>query len=117
MTDDILSRAGNAVLGYPRLAEKIGIAPEYGIYRHFQGIGARILLYKQAEILRLSRDLSRLEQADSRSTEGDMKRYSSDWNYLKNSESDTDHAQWKLIEDIMKKYDEYGEYLLSSRWF
>ena len=106
MINDIDSRFENAVPGYPRLAEEIGPYSHYKIWRSFRALGTRLLFYRQARVAELFEKLTEIERADYESTDGDKNKYSTDCSYLKNSESDTDHEQLKMIELVEKEYDE-----------
>lgn len=54
-----------AVHGYPRLATFMAHEPGAAIYRRFASLNARILLYRQAEIVCLEHELDDLEKAFS----------------------------------------------------
>lgn len=51
-----------AIHGYPRLATFMGHEPGAAIYRRFASLNARILLYRQAEIVCLEYELDQLEK-------------------------------------------------------
>jgi hypothetical protein len=52
-----------ALHGYPRLATFMGHEPGAAIYRRFASLNARILLYRQAEIVCLEHELDDLEKS------------------------------------------------------
>ena len=58
-----LDEIERAVHGYPRLATFMGNEPGAAIYRRFASLNARVLLYRQAEIVCLEHELDQLEQA------------------------------------------------------
>ncbi|KAF2090985.1 hypothetical protein K490DRAFT_53909 [Saccharata proteae CBS 121410] len=58
----ILSVDDEALHGYPRLAAYISNTPGAAIFRSFSTLDARLLLYRQAEIVCLEHELNHLEQ-------------------------------------------------------
>jgi hypothetical protein len=61
------------VMGYPRMAARMGLIPETAMFRRFGALNCRNILYLQNELCQLECDLQKLEWADSASTTG-MKR-------------------------------------------
>jgi hypothetical protein len=77
-------------LGYPRLSERMGVKPETLIFRKFSALNARILLYMQAELIILEKQLQKQEERDISDEEGKRCRYASDYHYLLLSHKDGD---------------------------
>jgi hypothetical protein len=108
----------NVVVGYPLLADRIGRQPQLGIFRSFPSLNVQDLLYMQAEIITLERDLRRVEKIDSESTDLDRPKFSSDWWYLEHAQAlhglDDDHdacKQRKLARRLRSVLKEYSKYL------
>ena len=55
----------NLVAGYPKLAGKMELRPETSVFRRFGALNSRNLLYLQAEITALEKDLLDSEMRDS----------------------------------------------------
>ncbi|EON64331.1 hypothetical protein W97_03562 [Coniosporium apollinis CBS 100218] len=103
------------VPGYPRLAERMGRTPETAILRRFAGLNARNLLYLQAELVQLERDLAEVEVADSRREEGLGRKFSTDWFWLVESVNDNEHSrQWQLMLKVRERLKEYNEALIQQ---
>jgi len=62
--------------GYPKLAGRMGIMPEIGIFRRFGALNARSLLYYQNELAYLEDQLKDTEAEDAKSPEGKKAWYS-----------------------------------------
>lgn len=63
-THDLLAEL---VVGYPKLAAKFEIDPELAVHRHFGALNALNLLYYQAELTYLERDLKEQQKKDAES--------------------------------------------------
>lgn len=100
----------NRPLGYPRLAERMGVKPETLIFRKFVALNARVLLYMQAELSMLEEQLQAQEEKDRTDAEGNRSRYASDFNYLLLSFKDGNTAQLDLVRTIQGKLEIYSEY-------
>ena len=96
--------------GYPRLARLIGQKPEVAIFRRFGTLNAENLLFLQAELLTLERELRDIVTDDLTSDDEQRKSYSSSWWALKeSSESKTaDQAQWQKRKEMREKLKEYS---------
>ena len=95
-------------LGYPRLAERMGLKPETLIFRKFVGLNARILLYMQAELVDLERALQKQEERDLNDKEGKRSRYASNYSYLLLSHKYGDTTQLELVRKIQVKLEIYS---------
>jgi hypothetical protein len=96
----------STVAGYPRLADQIGHQPQLGIYRKFPALNARDLLYMQAEIIDLEKELREAENEDSQISEQRRFKYSSDWWYLQ-------HAA--KVEGLDENHDAYKQRNIVAR--
>ncbi|KAL1643921.1 hypothetical protein SLS58_004596 [Diplodia intermedia] len=71
--------------GYPKLAERMGLIPEIGIFRSFGSLNALCILYMQAELMDIEQKLRRSQVRDDKAIEGDKWQYARDWHFLKES--------------------------------
>ena len=95
------------VAGYPKLATQMGLVPEAGIFRTFSALNARNLLYLQAKLVALEKELLECELADSKDTE--KARYALDWFWLDHSQQvEPDPKQIRLVLEIQGKLREYS---------
>jgi hypothetical protein len=98
------------VIGYPKLAAKIGILPETGIYRRFSALNAQNLLYYQAELTYLERRLKEQQLRDDHEKQGHGPEYGVDWYWLIHSPEEGDALQLGLVLKIRNLLKEYSEY-------
>jgi hypothetical protein len=105
------------VAGYPRLAGQLGKLPQLGIYRRFGALNARSILYLQAELTCLEKDLVAVEQDDENSNEDLRSDFCGNWADLSgySSNGEKPSSQWKLVLEIRKKLKEYGKFLMYVR--
>ena len=104
-----MRRSTRHVSGYPRLANHMGASPEIAIFRRFDVLNAKNLLYLQAELVHLEKELSEIEKRDSQSSEGMKSQYARDWFWLSRSENDGNDDQWQTVLAIRKKLIEYSK--------
>ncbi|KAH3943301.1 hypothetical protein HBI56_128050 [Parastagonospora nodorum] len=102
----------NHPIGYPRLAERIGVKPETGIYRRFDALNARHLLYLQAELCDIESALRARENADHGDKRGKRSQYATDYRCFLEEPSDMDMPQLRLINRMHAKLHQYNEALL-----
>ncbi|KAI4702494.1 hypothetical protein J4E81_002858 [Alternaria sp. BMP 2799] len=76
--------------GYPKLAGRMGIMPEIGMFRRFGALNARNLLYYQNELVYLEDELKEEEAEDAKSPEGKKAMYSHDAYWLNTANRTTD---------------------------
>lgn len=115
--DDMNLEAGspppNKPEGYDKLGRLMGTVPETAIFRRFASLTAEDLLYRQAELTELEKDLRECQVKDKKSG----RQYHLNWDTLRRS-GDCDDAtgdaedidkghQWELIEEIRPKLEEY----------
>lgn len=96
------------VIGYPKLAARMEIQPESAIFRRFGWLNAQNLLYLQAELISLEKQLRERQVADSTHTTGKKAQYALDWFWLSQSEDDGDTEQLDLVLRIRALLDEYS---------
>jgi len=111
-----MSQIPHAVQGYPRLATRMGLYPEFAIFKRFGDLSTRNLLYLQAELTYLSADLLDLEKEDDEDKAIKGIRYAQDWYKLGNSHSEEDNqnGQWDLVLKMRAKVTEYEEALIRA---
>lgn len=81
---------------------------EFAILRRFKTLNYQNLLYRQAEITHLQEDLDRLAERDA--TDPARQFYTRDWWALAHTETKQEGGkQWRKIQKIRKKLDEYSE--------
>lgn len=97
------------VPGYPKMASLISGNPELLMVRRFHGLNARNILYLQAELQDIEKELLRVEKMDAQSQIPDKRDYSRDYWSLKESENQEDHDQWLLVQRMTEKLKEYSE--------
>lgn len=89
--------------GYPKLAERMSIAPETAVFRRFGFLNTLNLLYLQAELMDIEDQLKHLQKKDCKKS-GCEQYYATDWFYFK----DGDHAQAKVMQDAREKLEKYS---------
>ena len=98
--------------GYSKLASLMGPHPEVALFRRFGSLNARNLMYFQAEIIHLEKQLEQYTQADNESTHPDRQYYDRDWQSLMESgdaaEPVENSAQWKTILKLRQALKEYS---------
>jgi len=98
--------------GNPMLAGRMGSIPELSVFRRFGALNSQRLLYLQAELIHLERQLRGREQID----DGSNKDYSVDWAKLRNSatcpvECDLQYELMNKIWDKLREYSRYTSHL------
>jgi hypothetical protein len=105
----------NYVPGYPSLAAFIASDPDHStaIYRRFDRLSARNLLYLQAELSILEKKQDELDKEDLNSDEIDSKDKARNWEaLLARAEAGSDDAaeeRVKVVKAIRDKIKEYSE--------
>ncbi len=98
------------VAGYPKLAAHIGDHPYMAIFRRFRTMNAKILLYYQAELTQLERELEECEFRDANDPSGNKKRYANDWRIcVDDAHGIGDDEQLRTVNKIRKKLREYSK--------
>ena len=97
-------------VGYPRLAERIAFKPETGIYRRFDALNARRVLYLQSELCTLEQELRLAEKQDNKSRKGHQSQYALDYQCMVEDQDGQESRQMKLLERMNEKLDKYSEF-------
>ncbi len=102
--------------GHDRLASFMGMFPEAAIFRRFATLNAKNILYLQAELLSLEKELNSAAEDDARSTSERRREYSRRWKLLSSGSDDSDGnpQQWKTFMKIRTTLNEYSMRLLLS---
>ena len=102
------------VNGYPSLADFIASDKEQSasVYRSYQRLTSRNLLYLEAELFELERQQDELDSLDLK---GDLtaKQYARDWATLSTSTDPRCIKRRELLEKVKVKIKEYREYMVS----
>jgi hypothetical protein len=94
---------------YPRLSEFMGLWPEVAIFRRFGALNTQNLLFLQAEIAHLERELQLIrEREEKREDERGLLAQRSWFELSQASEDGEDCPQWAIIQDIRSKLTEYS---------
>jgi len=114
------SGLGSRVEGYDRLGTLMGMVPETTAFRRFGALSAEDLLYRQAELIELERNLREYQDEDKKSGHEDRTRYALHWDSLRRSGDDdaadgNDGSQWETILEIREKLKEYHEAILRHK--
>jgi hypothetical protein len=102
--------------GWPKLAKLIADNPDFEAFPAFTDLNIKSLLYYQAELSMLRRELHATEYDDAHSLDDEVNkvrpsRYAKTLDYLFISRDKNDpelHKQWTLIKDIRKVLKEYS---------
>lgn len=87
----------------------MGVKPETLIFRKFVALNARMLLYMQAELVVLEKELQAKEESDKNDPDGNHGRYATNYHYLAFSHKDGDTTQLVLVKNIQEKLKEYSK--------
>ncbi|KAI4942680.1 hypothetical protein J4E91_009849 [Alternaria rosae] len=93
------------------MAEHIAVKPHTGIYRRFDALNARHILYLQAELCILERRLRNVERADQGKDKGRLK-YAVDFERMLETPNDEDQTQLELIMEMHEKLHQYNEAII-----
>lgn len=100
----------NHPTGYPRLSEHIALKPETGIYRRFDALNARHILYLQAELCILEKQLQKQEVDDKKNPRGKRSLYARDYQTMLEEPYDEDKPQLELIAKMHEKLSRYSKF-------
>jgi hypothetical protein len=95
------------VQGYPKLAAHMALKPETTMLRQFSALSVRNLLYMQAELATLERDLDRCTKEDSLKEKDNAARYAVHWDYLAASREDGHPEQLQAVFKIRRLLPDY----------
>lgn len=100
--------------GYPKLAEHMSSAPEISIFRRFEALNRQNILYLQAELTTLERELRNLEAESATCDAADPRsQYSRDWEWMNTTDENSNvNPQWELFLRIRAILKEYSKQLI-----
>lgn len=101
----------NPPSGYPLLAACMGQMPQMAMFRRFSAMNAQDLLYRQAEIVGMEKELHELQHRDANKT-GRPREYTQNWELLRHSARDGNSEQWDLVKKLRMKLKEYSKHTL-----
>ncbi|KAF1917581.1 hypothetical protein BDU57DRAFT_493695 [Ampelomyces quisqualis] len=104
----------NHPIGYPRLAERIAAKPETGVYRRFDALNARHVLYLQAELCVHEAELRDQEIEDQQDKTGKRSQYALDYQCFLQEPSNMNKPQFKLVQKMHAKLAEYNDALIQT---
>jgi hypothetical protein len=108
-----LDELERVVHGYPRLATFMGHEPGAAIYRRFASLNARVLLYRQAEIVCLEHELDQLEQAYAG---GEHKHLHYSVRHLMHAKpGGPGHDLWEKVSQLDSALERYNALLLQQK--
>lgn len=84
--------------------------PETGIYRRFDALNARRILYLQAELCVLELAIQEIEARDSTDKENKRSGYATDYQEMLDTPSNQHREQLELIKEMGRKLDEYSKW-------
>ena len=96
---------------YPKLSNFMGSFPDVAIFRRFGPLNVQNLLFLQAELSHLERELSVIRERESQSEDEKRQLALRSWWELSSSsfEGEEENPQWQVIQDIRQKLVEYSE--------
>ncbi|EUC42999.1 hypothetical protein COCMIDRAFT_102020 [Bipolaris oryzae ATCC 44560] len=101
--------------GYPMLAERIALKPQTAIYRRFDALNSRRILYLQAELCSLESRLRKMEEQEDQENKRDKRRFTEfavDYNCMLKAKDGEGKPHLELLERIGEKLSQYNEALL-----
>ncbi|RDW74200.1 hypothetical protein BP5796_07642 [Coleophoma crateriformis] len=102
----------NPTEGWPLLAKLMETVPEFAILSRFEVLNLKMLLYYQAEIKRLEKNLDELEKSDHYHGKGDLKDFACDLGSLIPVGGAAASKQWTLVQRIQTLLYKYNKALL-----
>ena len=101
---------------YPRLSEFMGLWPEVAIFRRFGALNTQNLLFLQAEIAHLERELKNIREREERREDERGLLAQRSWFELSQATEDGEYCpQWAVIQEIRSKLSEYSKKIIPSR--
>ncbi|KAK0704434.1 hypothetical protein B0H67DRAFT_521535 [Lasiosphaeris hirsuta] len=98
--------------GYETLGKYIGSSPEYAVFHGFRELYAENLLYLQAEIVYLSKELEDIRGIDRTDKQRGRGNLHQDWAKLRASDAKGDGRQLQKILELREALDKYYESVL-----
>ena len=107
--DRIQDLVPSAREGYEKLADFMSAYPENAIFRTFRALNIQNLLYLQAEITRLEKELQEIATEDRQVREGARPLYHRSWWELSQpSHEKHGNLQWPKVLEIRNKLEKYS---------
>ena len=100
------------VEGWPQVALLMAKTPDFAAFSRFRDLNIKSLLYYQAQLTTLRKDLHKREYADQRGTDQEAAKFASRADFLMTTEGS---AQFKLIKEIREVLKEYSK-LTTKDW-
>jgi len=102
------------VMGYPKMAARMGLIPETAMFRRFGGLNARNLLYFQCELAEIEDELKELDWENHKSTAGKKNMYARDYYWLEaaTAKRDGDVRQIGLVLKMREMLKEYSMHIV-----
>lgn len=94
------------ISGYPSIGARMATVPHLAMFRSFSALSNQSLLYMQAELVALERQLRTLEVEDSRSGNAHEKKFASDFEWLALEEGALQYQTVLRIQEKIKAYRE-----------
>lgn len=97
-------------IGYPKMADFIGLEPQLAIFKRFGALNAENLLYMQAEIATLEEDLRSIVSGPDDSTntqEAKNRDFAASWRLLQ--EAGPNSLQYRKRMELRERLKEYSE--------
>ena len=105
---DSMSVSTRQLEGYPTFAEFISKDKDAAIYRKFENLSARNLLYLQSELHDLERQLHEIDREDAKNIDDENAQQAARlWTHFANDSNDQALARRKLHDRIKSKIREY----------
>jgi hypothetical protein len=95
--------------GYSQVADFMSHAGEMAMFRRFGRLNVENLLYLQAELVQLEKELADLAKPEQQPCHPNAPKYRSNWSYLRHSDRDGHGEQWQKILEIRSKLKEYSK--------
>jgi len=96
---------------YPKLSNFMGSFPDVAIFRRFGAMNVQNLLFLQAELSHLERELAVIREEEAQSEDEKRQLALRSWWELSSSqyEGEEDNPQWDIIQRIREKLVEYSK--------
>ena len=104
-------------IGYNKLATLFDDFDDLAMFRSFNDLSAKSLLYMQAELLRLRQKLENQLEYDFHAEKSDAEDVANYWRTLEESpEGYVGYRQKQIILDIREKLKSYRKFILPASW-
>ncbi|KAI1456510.1 hypothetical protein F4805DRAFT_458716 [Annulohypoxylon moriforme] len=104
--------------GYSKIALFMQDHPEDAMVRRFSALNLQNILYLQAEIIDLERDIEKLEAGNNSSAEDDRRNFAFDWYTLAHIHDTPDSGEqwgkWLQLRKVLKEYSQFAHQVASK---